>query len=48
MKKSLKRVLERLRTATNGKFHRHTSTRGGLEQPQLLQALPVCATHASG
>jgi len=47
VKKSLKRVLERLRTATNGKFRRPTSTRSGLEQPQRLQALPVRATQAA-
>jgi len=39
MRKSLKRVLERLRTATNGKFRIPTSVRGGLQSPQRMQAL---------
>ncbi len=39
MKKSLRRVLERLRAATNGTFGKRTHTRGGLQQPQRM--LPV-------
>jgi hypothetical protein len=39
MRKSLKRVLERLRTATSGKVRRPTSVRGGLQLPQRMQAL---------
>ncbi len=41
MRKSLKRVLDRLRTATNGMFPKRTTTRAGLQEPQELQALPV-------
>ena len=43
MRKSLKRVLDRLRTATNGKFRKPTSVRGGLQEPQRLQPLAVPA-----
>ena len=43
MKKSLRRVLERLRAATGGRFRIRTSVRGGLQEPQRLQALPVTA-----
>jgi hypothetical protein len=43
MKKTLKRVLDRLRTATNGRFRRPTSARDGLETPQRMQALGVPA-----
>jgi hypothetical protein len=43
MRKSLKRVLDRLRTATNGMFRKRTATRDGLQEPQQLQALPVPA-----
>ncbi len=41
MKKSFKRVLDRLRTALNGGVRKDTSIRGGLQQPQRMQALPV-------
>jgi hypothetical protein len=39
MKKGLKRILDRLRTATNGRFRKPTSARDGLQVPQRLQAL---------
>ena len=39
MKKTLKRVLERLRGATNGRLRRPTTTRDGLEVPQRMQAV---------
>jgi hypothetical protein len=42
MRKTLKRVLERLRTATNARFRKPTSVRDGLQLPQRMQAL--CAT----
>ncbi len=38
MRKSLKRVLDRLRTATSGRLRKPTSVRGGLQQPQRMQA----------
>ena len=37
MKKSLRRVLERLRAATNGTFGRRTHVRDGLHQSQRMQ-----------
>jgi hypothetical protein len=43
MRKSLKRVFDRLRRATNGSFRKPTSVRGGLQQPQRMQVLPVRA-----
>ena len=43
MRKSVKRVLDRLRRATDGMFRKPTATRGGLQEPQHLQALPVPA-----
>ena len=43
MRKSLKRILERLRTATNGRLGKPTSVRGGLRQPQRMQVLPARA-----
>ena len=43
MRKALKRVLDRLRTATNGMFGTRTATRGGLQEPQQMRALPVPA-----
>jgi hypothetical protein len=43
MKKALRRVLDRLRTATNGKFRSPTSVRGGLQEPQRMQPVPVPA-----
>jgi len=39
MRKSLKRVLDRLRTATSERFRKPTSVRGGLQSPQRMQAL---------
>jgi len=41
MRESLKWVLERLRTATDGALRKQTSVRGGLEQPQRMQAQPA-------
>jgi hypothetical protein len=38
MRKSLKRVLDRLRTAS-GRLGKSTSVRGGLQVPQRMQAL---------
>jgi hypothetical protein len=38
MRKSLKRVLDRLRTAA-GRLGKPTSVRGGLQSPQRMQAL---------
>jgi hypothetical protein len=43
MKKSLRRVLERLRTATNGTFAKRTHLRGGLQEPQRMQPALVPA-----
>jgi hypothetical protein len=39
MRKSLKRVLDRLRTAAGGRHAKPTSVRGGLQLPQRMQAL---------
>jgi hypothetical protein len=39
----MKRVLARLRTATNGMFGKRTAAREGLQEPQQFQALPVSA-----
>jgi hypothetical protein len=39
MRKSLKRVLDRLRTATSGSLRKAGSVRGGL--PQRMQALSL-------
>jgi hypothetical protein len=39
MKKTVKRILDRLHEATNGKFRKPTSTREGLQMPQRMQAL---------
>lgn len=41
MKKSLRRILERLRAATNGTFAKRTNIRGGLQEPQRMQPLLV-------
>jgi hypothetical protein len=41
MKKSLRRVLDRLRTATKGMLHKGTSIRGGLQEPQRIEAVPA-------
>jgi hypothetical protein len=43
MKKSLRRVLERLRTVTNGRLHGGISIRAGLQQPQRIEPLRVSA-----
>jgi hypothetical protein len=43
MRKSLKRVLGRLRTAANGRFRKPTSVRDGLQAPQRMQALSASA-----
>ena len=43
MKKSLKRLLDRLRTATSGGFRKPSSARRGLQEPQRMQAVPVWA-----
>ncbi len=43
MRKSLRRVLERLRAATSGSVRRGTAVRGGLQEPQRMQALPLLA-----
>lgn len=45
MKKALKGILDRLRTATNGRFRKPTSPREGLQLPQRLQALGVPVRH---
>jgi len=41
MRKSLKRVLDRLRAATNGTFRTRTSVRGGLQEPQRMALVPA-------
>jgi hypothetical protein len=41
MRKSLKRVLDRLRAATNGTFRSRASARGGLQQPQRMHVTPA-------
>ncbi len=41
MRKTLKRVLDRLRAATNGTFRNRTAVRGGLQEPQRVEALPA-------
>ena len=43
MKKTLKRVLDRLRAATEGRRRKPTAARDGLEAPQRMQALSVPA-----
>ncbi len=43
MRKSLKRVLDRLRTAASGRARKPTSVRGGLQLPQKMQALSASA-----
>lgn len=47
MKKTLRRVLDRLRTAANGKFRAPTSVRGGLQEPQRMQPVAVPARSGS-
>jgi hypothetical protein len=39
MRKSLKRLLDRLRGATSGMFPKGGSVRGGLQEPQRMQVL---------
>jgi len=39
VRKSLKRILDRLRTATTGRVGKATSVRGGLREPQRMQAV---------
>jgi hypothetical protein len=41
MRKSLKRVLDRLRTATSGSLRKAGSVRRGLQLPQRMQALSL-------
>ncbi|HLX31190.1 MAG TPA: hypothetical protein VKR79_00320 [Gaiellaceae bacterium] len=43
MRKTLRRVLDQLRGATNGVFGKRTATRDGLQEPQQLQAMPIAA-----
>jgi hypothetical protein len=43
MKKRLRRALERLRAATDGLLRRQTPVRGGLGEPQRMQAEPAPA-----
>jgi hypothetical protein len=38
MKKGLKRIFDRLRTAVNGRPRVPTAVRGGLQVPQRMQA----------
>ena len=38
MSKSVKRILDRLRAAANGRLHKPTSARDGLQVPQRTQA----------
>jgi len=47
MRKSLRRVLERLRAATNGALGKRVSTRGGVHEPQRMQPVLVPARSAS-
>ncbi len=41
MRESLRRALERVRTATNGTFGKRMHVRGNLAEPQQLLPLPV-------
>ena len=41
MRESLRRALERVRTATNGTFGKRMHARGNLAEPQQLLQLPV-------
>jgi hypothetical protein len=43
MRKSLRRVLERLRAAVGGTLRKGTSVRGGLQEPQRMHVLPAPA-----
>ena len=40
MRKTLKRVLDRLRSATGGTLRKGTSVRGGIQEPQRMNPLP--------
>jgi hypothetical protein len=44
MRKRLKRVLDRLRTAASERVGKATSVRGGLQVPQRMQALASTRT----
>jgi hypothetical protein len=41
MRKSLRRVLDRLRAKTSGAFRGRTTTRSGLQEPQRMSRLGV-------
>jgi hypothetical protein len=41
MRKSLKRVLDRLRSLGNGEQRKGTSVRGGLQEPQRIEGHPA-------
>jgi hypothetical protein len=41
MRKNLRRLLDRLRAGTSGKARPSTSVRGGLQEPQRMQPVPV-------
>jgi len=41
MRKTLKRMLDRVRAATEGVLGKRTATRDGVQEPQQLQAIPV-------
>ncbi|HZQ66595.1 MAG TPA: hypothetical protein VFA66_15370 [Gaiellaceae bacterium] len=41
MRKTLKRVLDRLRARTNDAFRTRTATRSGLQEPQRMSLLGV-------
>lgn len=41
MKKSLRRILERLRARTNGTIGKRVHVRGGLGEPQRMLPVPV-------
>jgi hypothetical protein len=41
MRKSLKRVLDRLRAKTNDMFRNRTTVRGGLQEPQKMHMVPA-------
>jgi hypothetical protein len=43
MRKALKHLLDRLRTATSGTVRKRTATRAGVQEPQQLRVLPVPA-----
>jgi hypothetical protein len=41
MRKSLKRVLDRLRSLGSGGLRKGTSVRGGLQEPQRIEGHPA-------